>query len=371
MALVLTFLGKGGIGRTTVAIASARQLAAQGKRVLLLGQDSSPAWILQVGISQGSEPNSPQALAPNLQVMQLQTAALMEKVWEELKKQEAQYLRTPFFKAVYGQELGLLPGMDHSLALNAIREYYASGQYDVIIYDGDGDQSTLRMLGAPEIFSWYARRFRQVFAESDLGRTLSPFLQPIAASVLNVSWTGGDMFNQPAANQATNLLDQGRAAVANPNRVAAYLVTNDKPEAIASAKYLWGSAQQVGLTVGGVLVNSAREGQNGAIDAEFEPLKISLIPEKIAEDWQPLMQAIPDFSQAAQAPQPIRIDTAERKVYLFLPGFDKKQVKLTQYGPEVTVEAGDQRRNIFLPPELRGKQVTGAKFHEGYLIISL
>ncbi|MBW4660201.1 MAG: ArsA family ATPase [Drouetiella hepatica Uher 2000/2452] len=377
MALVLTFLGKGGIGRTTMAIAAARQLAAQGKRVLLLGQDSSPAWSLQVGISQGLEPRlEPQALAPNLQVMQLQTAALLEKVWEELKKQEAQYLRTPFFKAVYGQELGLLPGMDHSLALNAIREYDASSQYDVIIYDGDGNQSTLRMLGAPEIFSWYMRRFRQVFAESDLGKTLSPFLQPIAASVLNVSWTGGDVFNQPAANQATNLLDQGRAAIANPSRVAAYLVTSAKPEAIATAKYLWGSAQQVGLTVGGVLVNSVAVNSvagepSGAIGTEFEPLKISLVPGKIAEDWQPLMQSLPDFSQASQAPQPIRIDVAERKVYLFLPGFDKKQVKLTQYGPEVTVEAGDQRRNIFLPPELRGRQVTGAKFHEGYLIVSL
>jgi len=375
MALVLTFLGKGGSGRTTVAIAAARQLAAQGKRVLLLGQDSSPAWALQVGVSQSSESRDPQTLAPQLQVMQLQTAALLERVWEELKKQEAQYLRTPFFKAVYGQELGILPGMDHSLALNAIREYDAGGQYDVIIYDGDGDQSTLRMLGAPEIFSWYTRRFRQVFAESDLGRTLSPFLQPIAAAVLNVSWTGSDIFNQPATNQATNLLDQGRAAVANPNRVVAYLVTTAKPEAIATAKYLWGSAQQVGLTVGGILLNSAAGGyQSGAIEAmgpDFEPLQISTIPEKVAEDWQPLMQAIPDFSQAAQAPQPIRIDIAERKVYLFLPGFDKKQVKLTQYGPEVTVEVGDQRRNVFLPPELRGNQVTGAKFHEGYLIISL
>jgi anion-transporting ArsA/GET3 family ATPase len=365
MALILTFLGKGGTGRTTVAIAAARQFAAQGKRVLLVGQDSSPAWNLLAGVPASAEP---QTLAPNLQAVQLQSGVLLERAWEELKKQEAQYLRTPFFKAVYGQELGILPGMDSALALNALREYDLSGSYDVIVYDSTGDKATLRALGAPEIMSWYIRRFRQVFADSDLGRAISPFVQPIAATVLNVNWSGGDLFSQPGAAQMNNILEEGKAAVADPDRAVAYLVTTADAGAIATAKYLWGSAQQVGLTVGGVLLNQAEATE--AIENEFAPLSISAVPSGTAEDWQPLVEAMPDFSKAAQAPKPIRIDIAERKVYLFLPSFDKKQVKLTQYGPEVTIEAGDQRRNISLPPELRGRQVTGAKFQDSHLIIS-
>lgn len=364
MSFILTFLGKGGSGRTTIAIAAAKRYASQGQRVLFAGQGSGPALGLMLGTALGPDP---QEVAPNLQAVQFQSATLLERSWEELKKLEAQYVKTPFFKQVFGQELGVLPGMDSALGLNALREYDASGQYDVIIYDGLGDEAMLRMLGMPEILSWYIRRFRKVFTDSELGRTLSPFIQPITSSVLNVNWTG-DNFAQPTG-QVNNLLDQGKAAMADPNRIAAYLVTTADPIAIATASYLWGSAQQVGLTIGGIILNQEVLLAE-TMATQFTPLSVSSVPTRTTEDWQPLMDALPDFTQAAQAPRPITVEVQAHRVRLFLPGFDKKQVKLTQYGPEVTVEAGDQRRNLFLPPELSGRQVTGAKFQESHLIIS-
>ncbi len=364
MALILTFLGKGGVGRTTIAIAAAKRLAGQGKRVLFATQDPGPGVGLVLNATLHFEPTY---YEPNLDVVQLQAAALLERSWEELKKLEAQYLRTPFFKEVYGQELGVLPGMDAALVLNAIREYEASGKYDAIVYDGTGDQTTLRMLGMPEVLSWYIRRFRQVFANSDLGKTVVPLLQPIAIAVLNVSWTG-DIFEQPATQQVNHLLDEGKAAIADPNRVAAYLVTTPDEVAIATAKYLWGASQQAGLTVGGLILNRAEGDTNLA--SQFSPLPISPVPIQPVNDWQPLINSLPNFDQAAQMPRPVAVNVAERKVSLFLPGFDRKQVKLTQYGPELTIEAGDQRRNVFLPSELRDSAVTGAKFQDGFLIIS-
>jgi arsenite-transporting ATPase len=365
MSFIVTFLGKGGTGRSTAAIAAAHQAAGQGQRVLLVSQDPSPAFELLLGQTVGTEPS---AIAPNLSVVQLQTAQLLEQSWDELKRQEAQYLRTPFFKAVYGQELGVLPGMDTALALNELREYDASGDYDVIVYDGTGDLTTLRMLGMPEILSWYIRRFRKVFTESDLGKALSPFIQPVASTVLSVDWSSNDIFSSQPAGQVNNLLDEGRTAVAEPTRVAAYLVTTTAEDAIATARYLWGSAQQIGLTVGGVLLNQGGDG--GAIAPQFDPLVVSSIPSQTAGDWTAIAAALPDLRQAATAPKPITINESDRTVKLFLPSFSKKQVKLTQYGPEVTVEAGDQRRNILLPPSLQGKPVTGAKFQDSYLMIS-
>ncbi|MBW4498998.1 MAG: ArsA family ATPase [Scytonema hyalinum WJT4-NPBG1] len=365
MALILTFLGKGGSDRTKIAIAAAKLLATQGKRVLLAGQPE-PALSILLGATLGPDP---QEIGPNLQVVQFQTAVLLERSWEEVKKLEAQYLRTPILKEIYGQELAVLPGMDSALALNAIREYDESGKYDAIVYDGSGDSSTVRMLGMPESLSWYVRRFYQLFINSDLGKTISesPLIQPLISTFLNVNWTS-DNFSQPT-NKINNILDKGKAALADPQRIAAFLVTTNDPVEVATTRYLWGSAQQVGLTVGGVILVSSDTTVN--LGEEFTPLPVSVVPDAKVGEWQPLIDALPNFvAQAVQAPKPIEVDVQTRQVRLFLPGFDKKQVKLTQYGPEVTVEAGDQRRNIFLPPALSGRSITGAKFQNNYLIIS-
>lgn len=365
MARILTFLGKGGSGCTTMAIAAAKKLALGGDRVLLVGQNPGPSLSLILGITVTGEP---QRVAQNLDVIQLETTKLLAKSWEEVKNLEQQYLRSPILKNVYGQELAILPGIDHALALNVLREYDASGKYDVIVYDGADSFATVRMFGIPEVLSWYIRRFRQLFTESDLGKALSPFIQPITSAILNVSWNFESFNNSEPSNRANQMLTDGLAAIADPQRIAAYLVVDHQPEAIPTAKYLWGAAQQVGLTVAGVLLNQAT--LNETVISQFEPLNTYSIPTRTSSDWQILMDTLPDFQTPSNTPGPIEVDTASRTVRLFLPGFSKQQVKLTQSGPEITVEAGSQRRNLVLPTALAGKPVKGAKFEKNYLIIS-
>lgn len=358
MALILTFLGKGGSGRSTCAIATAKKLSAQGQRVLLVTEDAGPAFSLLLGHEVAA---TPVTVTPNLWVSQLQFTQLLEQNWEQLKKLEAQYLRDPFFKAVYGQELSLLPGMDQALTLNALREYDACGDYDVIVHDGLGNQVSLRMWGMPAGIDWYFRRFKQVFQSSQFSKSVMPFVQPIAGAVLS-SGLSGDVFEQPQVAETTNLVTQGIAAVKDPMRVRAYLVSSGEPGAIATARYLWGAAQQIEMTVAGVLLNRAASSQS------FEPLPVHVLPQ--ADDWQSLIDALPDYMAAPSAPAPVDIDLSTNTVRLFLPSFDKKQIQLTQYGPEVTIEAGDQRRNLQLPDALQGRSVTGAKFQADYLILS-
>lgn len=363
MALILTFLGSGNPDRTICAIATAKRLATAGQRVLLAFQDPGPAPALLLDQSLSADPCP---AGERLWAVQFRSATLLERSWDEVKALEAKYLRTPILKAVYGQELGVLPGMDNALALNALRQYDDSGEYDAIVYDGSGDITALRMWGMPEGLDWYVRRFRDVFQQSDLGKTVTPFLQPIAAAVLAVDWSG-NLLDRPTG-EVRSVLDQGREAINDPNRVMAFLVTGAEAVAIATARYLWGSAQQVGLAVGAVLLSP--DGPAPSEDT-FAPLPVYGVPTLVGTDWQPLIAALPNPQALAQsAPRPVTIDPIAGTVSLFLPSFDKSQVKLIQSGPEVTIEAGDQRRNLLLPPALAGRAVKGAKFQEQHLVLS-
>jgi anion-transporting ArsA/GET3 family ATPase len=364
MSSIVTFLGKGGTGRTTSAIATAKKLAMSGQKVLLVGRDPGPSLGMALGVSVST---TPQEIEPNLSVVQLNATLLLEKNWEEVKQLETQYIRSPILKQVYGQELGILPGMDSALALNEIRTLDQSDRYDVIIDDGSGGMETLRMFGIPEILSWYIRRFRDVFTESDIVKTLAPFVQPVTSAILNVSWSP-DNFLTDSSNPAGQILEKGTKAISD-KRVIAYLTTTGEAVALATAKYYWGSAQQIGLGVGGVLLN--RREVNEEIANEFAPLTTIALPDFDGKNWQPLIDRIPDVTKVADIPHPTTIDLKNNLIKVFLPGFDKKQVKLTQYGSEIAIEAGDQRRNITLPPSWQGRSVTGAKFQNNYLELTI
>lgn len=93
---------------------------------------------------------------------------LLERGWEKFKEVEVQYLRLLVLKNIYGEELGVLLGMDEVLVFNVLWEYEFSGCYDVLIYDGFGNFFILRMLGIFEIVSWYWWCFQKVLVDLEV-----------------------------------------------------------------------------------------------------------------------------------------------------------------------------------------------------------
>ncbi|BAZ11685.1 anion-transporting ATPase [Calothrix sp. NIES-4071] len=366
MTRIITFLGKAPIEQTTLAIATAKWFARDSQRVLLVTHNPSPS--AEVLLETSLKP-IPQKIAPNLDVVQLQTTFLLEQVWDEVKKWLGLYIPDSVKVDVYSGEVVILPGFDSLLGFNALRQYYESDNYDVIIYDGRGDLESLRMLGLPNSTDWYLRRFRQVFESLDLSKIADSIGGPIASAFVTANMDSRKV--QEAIGQIQSWISKGLAVVGDAKRLTAYLITTDEPGAERTASWLWGSAQQIGLTVSGVLSYQSQVLEDDKVELydAFQPLPVSLIPKLQKLDWEPLLQALPDFNNIPHVPRPLTFDLQQRQAKVFLPGFTKQQVKLTILGTELTVEAGEQRRNIFLPKELRGQPVIGGKFEEPYLII--
>jgi HSP20 family molecular chaperone IbpA len=173
----------------------------------------------------------------------------------------------------------------------------------------------------------------------------------------------------------------------DPQRFSCFLVTNPCSQiAVDTALRYWGCAAQAGVYVAGALYPKLATDTAplaSAIEEGFSPLRISGIPFLSFEsppDWDEVIRrmsqqtkdVLDGRSQAKPIPPPVTFDQSARTVTLFLPGFNKSDVKLSQWrgGSELLVEAGDQRRSVVLPTAMRGK-VSGAKFQENCLVVTV
>ncbi|MEO0309425.1 MAG: ArsA family ATPase, partial [Gloeomargarita sp. DG02_3_bins_56] len=295
MTRIITWLGQAG-QRAPVVGAVARWFAQRQRRVLLVTHCPNPALEAELGTALTPQP---QEVSPGLAAVQLQAIVLLEQLWEELKALEARYVKSPFFRDVYGQELGILPGLDSLLTLNALRLYLKEAQYDVIIYDGTSDRETLRMMGVPTLADWYYRRFTQVFTASELSRNVSPFLSPLFGAMFTGGWENQNL-EQPQ-QLLEDLFRQGQALVNDPQALAAYLVTGDQPAEVQMARWWWGSAQQVDVRVQGVILTQGEPARWGEL---FAPLPLGTVSDLL------------DFDQITPVPPPLRLDVEAKQIQL-------------------------------------------------------
>ncbi|AGY59775.1 ArsA family ATPase [Gloeobacter kilaueensis] len=359
MARVLSLLGKGGVGRSTLTLAMARTEARRGRRVLVVSLEPVSAVGLLLDTRLSPEPIE---VEPQLSVVHFSTTALIERNWNRLRSAEEEYSRIPLFREVYGQELGVLPGLDQLLVMSSLRDYDLSGQYDLIFFDGGAALDQLRMFAVPEQLSWYIRRFGEAFARSAIGQVLSPFIEPITRAILTVNFSTESV--RATTGRFSDILNEGKAVMQNPERLLLYLVSTADPLAIATTRQLWGISQLLGFNVGGALVRGDADWKEA-----FAPLPVRAIPEAAIADLPAALEGLATVDGAA-FPKPLQIDERARTVRIFLPGLTKKQVELNQYGPELTLRAADQRRNVDLPASFRGLRASGAKFQDHYLTVT-
>jgi arsenite/tail-anchored protein-transporting ATPase len=152
---VVLFTGKGGVGKTTLAAATAAQLAATGRKTLVVSTD--PAHSLGDAL-EAELRGEPTELEPGLFGAHIDTRALLDSSWGELQGHLRTLLAGAGVDELVADELTVLPGVEELLALGAVRRATESGPWEVVVVDCGPTAETLRLLGLPEALSGYLER---------------------------------------------------------------------------------------------------------------------------------------------------------------------------------------------------------------------
>lgn len=162
---ILLFTGKGGVGKTTLAAATAVHLAESGRKVLLVSTDPAHSLGDCLGVRLGAQPrevgvheHDHRGEPTSLHAAEVQTRHLVDEAWSDLRE----HLRTLLLGAGVTEldtaELTQLPGVEDLLALCEVQRLASEGPWEAVIVDCGPTAETLRLLALPESLSGYLER---------------------------------------------------------------------------------------------------------------------------------------------------------------------------------------------------------------------
>ncbi len=188
MKKVLFFMGKGGVGKTTVSSSTAFQLSRNGHRVLIVSLD--PAHNLgDVFYSRLS--NEKSSLAPNLDGLEIDLAKWVTKYLENSRQEikETYRYNISINLESYISILKYSPGTEEYAVLWAIEHICTtySDQYDFIIFDTPPTALTLRFLAMPSISMMWINELKNMRERILAKRQTILKLNPDASIIKGVS----------------------------------------------------------------------------------------------------------------------------------------------------------------------------------------
>ena len=140
---ILIYTGKGGVGKTSIAAATAFFLANSGKKVILLSTDQAHSLgdvldkKLNGKISQ---------VFQNLDVVEIDTIEGSQKVWRNLQDYLKQIISAKANDGIEIDEALLFPGLEEIFSLLKILDIYEANEYDVMVVDCAPTGQALSML---------------------------------------------------------------------------------------------------------------------------------------------------------------------------------------------------------------------------------
>ncbi len=382
---ILLVTGKGGVGKTTVAAATALAAADGGHRTLVTSTDPAHSLADALAVHLGSEPTS---VAPGLDGQQIDTQRQLDKYWGSIRRQLINVLDWGGAGGIEAEEFLVFPGMDELFALLEVNLHARSGEYDVIVVDCAPTAETLRLLSLPEVLSWY---FEKVLPTE---RRLMKAARPILSRLTDLPLPQDEVFT--SAQSVFTSIEEVKELMADPQVTAARLVVNPEKMVIDEARRTYSYLGLFGYGIDGVVVNRVlpqevsdpyferwRAIQKGHLDtvddafAEVPRLHLRLFDdEMVGVDRLRFMAGelygdkdpIADF----KATHPFRIVDSDGGISMEMdiPFVDKSELDVYRSGHELYIQVGPYRRSFILPDALHRREVTRARLEDGTLTVS-
>ena len=390
----ILYTGKGGVGKTSVAAATAVRCAAGGRRTLLISTD--PAHSLSDSLQAELGPQ-PQAVADNLEAAEIAAQHELEHHWQGVKDWLGQVFAQRGLDRISAEELTVPPGFDELFSLLRLREHHEAGEWDVIIVDCAPTGETLRLLSFPEAARWWLEKI------VPLQRAILATAAPIARNLLDLPLPSNAVFDDLERLSASLIAMD--AILRDTAHSTIRLVMAPDRMVIGEAMRTFTYLNLYGYLTDAVVVNKVFPADVGAyfaawrthqqeqlelVRSAFTPVPVIEVPYLDREvigtqmlallgselfDTElfgtgPLAGASPDAVLHDSITQTLESTPDGATLRLQIPFARKQDIALKQIGLELVVTAGKQRRTIMLPPTLAAYTPVSGAYNDGTLEVS-
>jgi len=378
---VLLHTGKGGVGKTTLSLATALGAAEHGHRVFVLSTDAAHSLGDALGRSVGS---APAEIAPGVVAQEVSALDELDRSWSDIQSWLRELLRDETDEMV-AEELLVFPGLEELIALRAIREVEATGEFDVCVVDCAPTGSTLRMLRFPDALRIF---MEHLFEWEKKGvRLVRPIVRRLGAGRLLPREEFFDAFERLYRD-----VEDVRQILLDGDRTSARLVVNPARVVVAEARRSFAYLSLYGVGTDAVLVNrllpgaashgyfarwAAREREELCEIEESFPVPILCAPLESAEPvGVEALRGLAGRLFGERDPaglhtrvRPIRLRKRARHTVMEieLPGASKEELDVLAIGAELHIRVRDARRRIALPASLEGREIESVQLTDGVL----
>lgn len=381
MTRILLYTGKGGVGKTSVAAATAVLAARRGIRTLVVSTDIAHSLADALDVPVGP---TPRQIMDNLWAHEPDVFFNISRYWKTIQSYFSSLFQWGGLDEVMAEEMTVLPGMDELGNLLWIGDHVDEGQYDLIVVDAAPTGETVRLLSLPEASRWWIERI------APIGRRVQRLGGPLLRRVVGVPLPTDSVYE--AAEELLTRLRYVHDLLADPDRSSVRLVLNLERVSIQEAQrsftyfHMYGFptdlivANRVLPAASGSYFDAWREAQSRylpMVEEQFAPVPVRTIPffdkemvgiERLAELGEALFgDSPPDQFLYRGRPYSISRDDGGYTLSLELPFATRDEISLSRSGDELVLQVGAWRRNLVLPRLLLDAPTQGAKMEDRVL----